>query len=133
MYAKTLLDGIGKKKNWRQLIMNSPEYIWENPGDSSFILNVYKVELGERCVYLAELVGSNIEGGEIAGFGKTVNDALWDMAESQYPVRNFAIHALYDRYTKNMGNWSEEDRTLLLIEHDHTISIEKFYHEKEEN
>jgi len=113
--------------------MNSPEYVWKNPNDSGFILNVYMVELGERGVYLAELVSSGIEGGEIAGFGETVNDALWNMAESQYPVRNFAIHALYDRYTKNMGNWSEEDRKLLFIEHDHTVSIEKFYHEMEEN
>ena len=98
--------------------MNSPEYVWKNPNDGSFLLNVYSVEFGDRRVCIATLVDSDTETEEIVGFGESVDDALWDMADGQSPVRNFAIHALFDRYTRNMGKWSDSDRKLLQIEYD---------------
>ena len=38
--------------------MNSPEYVWKNPNDGSFLLNVYGVEFGDRMVCIATLVDS---------------------------------------------------------------------------
>ena len=113
--------------------MNSPEYVWKNPNDGSLLLNVYGVEFGDRRVCIATLVDSNTESVEIVGFGESVNDALWDMADNQSPMRNFAIHALFDRYTRNMGKWSDDDKRLLQIEHDHVMTMEKFYSDMESN
>ena len=113
--------------------MNSPEYVWKNPNDDSFRLNVYGVEFGDRRVCIATLLDSNTESEEIVGFGESVDDALWDMADNQSPMRNFAIHALFDRYTRNMGKWSDDDKKLLQIEHDHVVNMEKFYSDMESN
>ena len=55
-------------------------------------------------VCIATLVDSDTETEEIAGFGESLKDAFWDMANSQSPIRNFATHALFERYTRNMGN-----------------------------
>ena len=107
--------------------MNSPEYVWKNPVDVSFLLNVYGVEFGDRRVCIAALVNSDTESEEIVGFGESVNDALWDMADNQSPMRNFAIHALFDRYAGNIVQWSDNDKNLLQIEHDYVISMEKSY------
>ena len=113
--------------------MNSPEYVWKNPNDGSFLLNVYSVEFGDRMVCIATLVDSDTETEEIVGFGESVSDALWDMADNQSPIRDFAIHALFDRYTRNMGKWSDGDKKLLQIEHEHIIMMEKFYSDMESN
>ena len=59
------------------------------------------------------------------GFGESVNDGLLDIADNKYPMRNFAIHALFVRYTRNMGKLSNSDKKLLQIKHDHIILMEQ--------
>ena len=85
------------------------------------------MEFGDCWVWFATLVDSDTETEEIVGFGESVNDALWDMEDSQSQIRNFAIHALFERYTRNMGKWSDIDKNLLQIEHDYVMSMEKSY------
>lgn len=111
--------------------MNSPEYVLKNPDDESCRLHVYMVEFESRKQYIVTLIDEETGMEDMQGIGSTVNDALWDMTASPNPSRNYAIHALYERYGKGMGEWNQNDKRLLNIEHEHVMEIEKFYRELE--
>ncbi len=45
--------------------MISPEYVWKDLHDDSFLLNFYSVKIGDRRVCIATLLDSDTEPGRL--------------------------------------------------------------------
>ena len=60
--------------------MISPEYVWKDLHDESLLFNAQIVGFGYCWVWIATLVNFDSE---------SVENVLWDMADSQSPIRNF--------------------------------------------
>ena len=62
--------------------MISPEYVWKDLHDESLLFNAQIVGFDYCWVWIATLVNFDSE---------SVDNVLWDMADSQSSIRNFKL------------------------------------------